>query len=287
MSRWEWLVNNARLDIFQFNVDRHERFSERNRRYPFYVMSYIQEGYAEAVIDGRHYITPAGSLLLIPKGALHSHYIPQGRGPTTFLWWHFNISVDGLDIMQLVDYPITLEIRHTLAFESLFYSYVEFYGRKKTLPNLILRRAKGLEIMGYLFENILVSSGHQTANLDAIPDVFFRMMQEIIEHPEQAVTLQDLSQRYFMNGTYICNRFKKLFGISPVKLHNNIVVSHAKNLLSGSEYHSVGELAHRLGFSDISAFTRFFTAKVGCSPSVFRSRCYGQSEPADDGLDEE
>lgn len=138
VSRWEWLVNNAQLDIFEYNVDLHEKFNEKNRRYPFYAMSYIEKGYAEAVIGGRHYATPAGSLLLIPKGALHSHYIPEGCGPTTFLWWHFDISVAGLDIMQLVEYPITLEIRHTLAFENLFYSYMEFYDRKKTLPNLIL-----------------------------------------------------------------------------------------------------------------------------------------------------
>ncbi|MBR6767626.1 MAG: AraC family ligand binding domain-containing protein, partial [Clostridia bacterium] len=78
MSRWKWLIDNAKLDIYEFSVDRREQFSVEDRLFPFYVMSYVKEGSARAIISGETYNTPAGHLLLIPSFARHSHYIPEG-----------------------------------------------------------------------------------------------------------------------------------------------------------------------------------------------------------------
>ena len=185
MNRWEWLISNAKLEIYEFSVDRHESYIVENRYFPFYVMSYIQEGGASAILDGKLYDTPVGHLVLIPAYTRHSHFIPEGQGPTTFLWWHFNITVDGLDLMKLIRFPISLKIQNSTAFESMFYSYMEFNKRAPSLPSIIYRRAKEYEIMAFLFENIIQYSGTQPSRLDDIPDVFFDMMTDIIEHDQR------------------------------------------------------------------------------------------------------
>lgn len=274
MTRWEWLINNAKLDIYEFSIDRWEQFSVQNRRFPFYVMSYIQEGDAEAIIEGQRFSTPAGCLLLIPANARHSHFIPEGGGPTTFLWWHFSITVGGLDLMQLIRYPIVLQIRNSLTFENMFYSYIDFYARTPTIPGLIYKRAKEFEIMAFLFENIMEDTGAAQTHIDEIPDAFFNMLQDIIEHPERNASLQELSRKYFLNATYISNRFKKLFGISPIRLHNQVVIDRARMVLSENETYPINELARDLGFSDVSTFTHFFSTRVGCSPTEFRKKYY-------------
>lgn len=119
MNRWEWLTSNAKLEIYEFSVDRHESYIVENRYFPFYVMSYIQEGGASAILDGKLYDTPVGHLVLIPAYTRHSHFIPEGQGPTTFLWWYFNITVGGLDLMKLIRFPISLKIQNSTAFEPM------------------------------------------------------------------------------------------------------------------------------------------------------------------------
>lgn len=274
MNRWEWLIENAKLDIYEFSVDTHETYTVENRYFPFYVMSYIEKGNASAVIEGKPYDTPAGHLILIPSYTRHSHFIPEGQGPTTFLWWHFNITVGGLDLMKLIRYPITLQIQNSHTFEKMFYNYMEFYTRAPSLPSVIYRRAKEYEIMAFLFENILQYSGDQTTLLDDIPEVFFNMMTDIIEHPERNVSLEDLARRYYLNSTYISNRFKKLFGITPIRLHNQVVIDRAKSMLRENENCSISELAQSLGFRDISNFTHFFTVREGCSPTDYRKKFF-------------
>lgn len=111
MNRWEWLISNDKLEIYEFSVDRHESYIVENRYFPFYVMSYIQEGGASTILDGKLYDTPVGHLVLIPAYTRHSHFIPEGQGPTTFLWWYFNITVGGLDLMKLIRFPISLKSR--------------------------------------------------------------------------------------------------------------------------------------------------------------------------------
>ena len=77
MNRWEWLISNAKLEIYEFSVDRHESYIVENRYFPFYVMSYIQESGASAILDGKLYDTPVGHLVLIPAYTRHSHFIPE------------------------------------------------------------------------------------------------------------------------------------------------------------------------------------------------------------------
>lgn len=274
VNRWEWLIHNAKLEIYEFSVDRRETYIAENRYFPFYVMSYIKEGGASAILNGVLYDTPAGHLVLIPSYTRHSHFIPEGRGPTTFLWWHFNITVGGLDLMKLIQFPITLQIQNAATFEEMFYSYMRFCSGSPSLPSIIYRRAKEYEIMALLFENIIQCSDNQAEQLDEIPDVFFEMMTDIVEHPERNGSLEELSNRYYLNGTYISNRFKKLFGISPIRLHNQVVINHAKSMLRENESCTIGELAQSLGFRDVSNFTHFFTAREGCAPTDYRKKFY-------------
>lgn len=274
MNRWEWLINNARLEIYEFSVDRRETYTAVNRYFPFYVMSYIKEGGARAVLNDTVYDTPEGHLVLIPAYTRHNHFIPEGQGPTTFLWWHFNIKVGGLDLMKLIDFPIVLEVRNSMTFENMFYSYMEMYTSTPSLPSIIYRRAKEYEIMAFLFENIIQPSGNNTTELDDIPDVFFNMMTDIIEHPERNGSLEELSRRYYLNATYISNRFKKFFGVTPIRLHNQVVIDHAKSVLRENESCSIGDLAQSLGFRDVSNFTHFFSVREGCSPTDYRKKFF-------------
>ena len=107
-----------------------------------------------------------------------------------------------------------------------------------------------------------------------IPDAFFEMMQEIVEHPERSVSLEALAAKYYLNPSYISTRFRKLFGISPVRLHQRVVIERAKTILREDASCAVSALAAQLGFKDVSTFTHFFKAREGCSPSDYRRKFF-------------
>lgn len=274
MSRWDWLIDNARLEIYDFNIDRQEHFAVRDRYLPYYVMSYIQEGHARVEAGGKTYDLPAGSLMLMPAYMRHSQFMPEFAPPTTFLWWHFNITVGGLDLMKLLRFPLVTPVGDTRAFEALFYEYLQCARQTPSLPGIIRRRAKEYEIMALLFSCAIGDDTPSDPVCD-IPDAFFDMMQEIVEHPEQSVSLESLSAKYFLNPSYISTRFRKLFGISPIRLHQQVVIERAKTILREDAACTVGMLAQQLGFRDVSTFTHFFKTREGCSPSDYRRKYFG------------
>lgn len=271
VNRWEWLISNATLEVVDFNIHfRGGEFCEKNRVFPFYVMSYVKEGHAEATFQNQVFQHFPGTLLIIPPGVRHAHCVPEGAPKTTFLWWHFNLTIGGvLDIMRLINPPNILHVKNIAVFEDVFVQYVALYSQKQTIPNIIMKRAKGLEVMAYLLENILSAVPDQNLLLPGIPDSFFEILMLLAEHPENNISLNDLSERYYMNPTYISNRFKKLFGMTPIKLQHNLLIGRAKSLLTG-EGKAITSIASELGFPDVSSFTRFFTKREGISPTQYK-----------------
>ena len=79
-----------------------------------------------------------------------------------------------------------------------------------------------------------------------------------------------LSEKYHMNPTYISNKFKDYFGISPIFLHRQMLIEKAKEYLRSSPK-NINEISEELGFTEHAIFTRFFTDKVGVSPKKFRN----------------
>ncbi|MEG1513758.1 MAG: helix-turn-helix transcriptional regulator [Clostridia bacterium] len=278
MSRWQWLIQNAKFEIYEFSADTKVNYRMENRCLPYYVMSYIQRGCAEAIIAGEHYVTPAGSLILIPAYAVHSHYSSPDAGETTFLWWHFNITVEGIDIMRWIHYPMALHLKSMEVFERLFFDYLESSANQESVANIVRCRAKELELMAYLLENIFSSEPDQSEDATDIPDIFFEMFMGIVDHPERAFSLREMSIKYYLNPTYISNRFSKIFGVSPVRLRNNILFERAKVALGGCKDGSIGDLALRFGFQDISSFSRFFSLRASCSPTEYRDSICGNPE---------
>jgi AraC-like DNA-binding protein len=100
----------------------------------------------------------------------------------------------------------------------------------------------------------------------AVPEVFMEMFNNIISGTNLELSLESLARQYNLHPTYISNKFKSHFGISPIMLSRRVQIQRAIDLL----YHQgkpVGEVALALGYKDVCTFTRFFTAQTGTAPS--------------------
>lgn len=268
-SYLEQIIQNATLEIVEYDMETRREMNTRDRKLPYYVMSYLKSGNAILEIDGTVYETGAGDIAIIPANVLHSHY-KVDRKPTTFLWWHFIFRMSyAVDVLKILNFPVVSQLDNREEFESIFSRFYNGSRNMNKVSEVLMHRACGLELMACLMDE-LISEKRLLPNVE-VPPVFWSIFQKIYSEDNQQFTLNDLSEEYHMSATYISNRFKHFFGKAPIAMRNEIILERAKDMLKNTDL-SVSEIAERSGFADIAGFTHFFTNRMKQSPSVYRSQ---------------
>jgi AraC-like DNA-binding protein len=88
--------------------------------------------------------------------------------------------------------------------------------------------------------------------------------QIIDQHPEQSITIKELSRKVAMNECYLKKGFKALTGNSIHEYQQKLRIAKAKDMLQAQQ--SVTDVAHTLGYSSISHFSTAFKKATGLKP---------------------
>ena len=83
------------------------------------------------------------------------------------------------------------------------------------------------------------------------------------------LSLDKLATYFHMNKYHLSHRFKKSFGISPMKYWSNVKIENVKQLLALSNY-SIIEIASLTGFSSQSYLSQTFKKETGMTPAEYR-----------------
>lgn len=98
-------------------------------------------------------------------------------------------------------------------------------------------------------------------------------MSNILEYVDKNfcsdISIQDLSQRFYVNPNYISQLFKKELGKSFTEYLTNLRVRYACELLSNSEL-SLQNVADKTGYNDYFYFSKVFKKIIGKTPSKYR-----------------
>ena len=263
------LVKHAFLSIKKVDIHYRDEMKVVKRILNYYGMSYIKQGSALVRMHGREYVTKPGVVTIFPPGIPHDHIIISEE-PAIFMWWYFEFKIaNAIDALSIFQLPVMFEITNTIRFENAFKQYVELIKRPLDLPNIIFSQAKSLEVLAFLFE---AAFKNMTNNFNPeVPECFLRILNDIVEAPEHGCKLYDLSAKYNLNSTYITNRFKKFFGMTPIQLQHKLIIDKAKTFLKNSSM-PISELADILGFKDFPTFTRLFTLSEGISPLAYKQK---------------
>lgn len=264
-SKFEQIVDMANLEIVEYDVHTRKIMKNMNRKLACYVMSYLQSGSAVLEINGEKYELNAGSIILIPKNLLHSHYKTDSE-PATFLWWHFNYTLfEKVDILQLLNFPIVSYLSNRNEFERIFYRFSSSGNRRNIISMNLQKKACSLELLAFMIDSLL--NGNEIQFSTHIPKEFLQIFY--IVNSTNKISLEKLAKQFSLNSTYISNRFKYYFGVSPIDMHNEYLLRYSLNALSNTDI-SIGELAEKMAYVDISSFTHFFQKRMGISPSEYR-----------------
>ena len=88
---------------------------------------------------------------------------------------------------------------------------------------------------------------------------------------QSSVTIQELTTLLGISQPYLFRIFKQATGKSPKTYLGDYRLFQAKKLLENTSM-SVTEIANSVGYPDILAFSRFFTAREGLSPRSYRQK---------------
>lgn len=86
---------------------------------------------------------------------------------------------------------------------------------------------------------------------------------------EKSLTLENVSQKIYLSPSYLSRIFKNYFNDNFINYINlqKIALAQEKLVFSNAP---INKLAHQVGFSQTSYFTKIFKQKVGMTPSKYR-----------------
>jgi two-component system response regulator YesN len=108
-------------------------------------------------------------------------------------------------------------------------------------------------------------------SLETKNQTFNAILQFVTENYRNDLSLQDLSDQFFMNPSYISQLFKKEAGETFTAYVAKLRIAFACELLENSR-DSIQEIAEKIGYHDYFYFTRLFKKLIGMTPTQYRGQ---------------
>ena len=132
---------------------------------------------------------------------------------------------------------------------------------------------RDMRINGYLqnFLTLLMEETyHPEQEIGGAKQESIHLVKEYLEsHYEDKVTLDDLSQRFYINKYYLTKLFKQTYGVTVNSYLLQIRITRAKQLLRFTDL-SVEMIGEKCGISDPNYFNRAFKKIEGLTPRRYR-----------------
>ena len=232
----------------------------------------VTEGRADFYVDTRHYVLEAGDLLVIPPYSIHRARI-DGDGRV-----RYNCICFDLDLLW--DKEVRAGFNQSrLSVAELVHASDDCAGEMQNLIELGCRACEGGEdgweleaigcvsmLFGALKKRGCFSSGQETRGELEFAQ---RAMDYISEHHGSSVTSTSAATALYMNKSYFCRRFKRVFGSCFSDYLLAYRLEKAKLYLRATE-ERVTEISFRVGFNSCSYFSKAFRERFGISPLTYR-----------------
>ncbi len=103
------------------------------------------------------------------------------------------------------------------------------------------------------------------------------IMSFIMTNYSEPITLQELAERLYLSNAYLSKYIKKNFGMSFLKLLNNIRLDHAVSELLYSDK-TILKVAMDNGFSNLASFNQVFKESYQITPAEYRTQMQKKTE---------
>jgi two-component system response regulator YesN len=99
--------------------------------------------------------------------------------------------------------------------------------------------------------------------------VIYEICSYIEKHYQENLTLQHISNQFFISREYISRKFKQEFKVNFSDYMSRIRIEKSKLLLLNPHLR-IAKIAEEVGYPDVKYFSKVFKKIVGVSPNQFR-----------------
>ena len=122
-----------------------------------------------------------------------------------------------------------------------------------------------LKLLLELYNSVISYILNGLKSMDLISRLIFLLNGEAQEN----VTVKMIAKKAGFSPSYLSHRIKKEYGLTVKELIRRVKINNALGLLAFSDQ-SIGRIAHEVGFSDQSYFTKVFKKYTKMTPKAFR-----------------
>ena len=231
----------------------------------FHKIYFPIEGAACITADGKVYILKKGELMLIPKGVRHSFGLTEEKNLTKY-WLHFTALSDGKDLFENYREITVWDLTKETVFKDTMKKFQAVFR-----PEGANDTARALNRQAALFSLVsLIVEQEKSQGKISFTGARPAVIAEYIEnHLSETIKVEELARVVYMHPTAFIRYFKGQFGMPPLKYIKCLRLERAKHYLESTEL-TLGEIAERTGFRDISHFSREFKLTYGLTPGQAR-----------------
>jgi len=151
--------------------------------------------------------------------------------------------------------------------ESIF---AGFYDQPEKLK-FSYQRIKVLELLLYLTQMEFAPQNRLTEYQSKQIEIVREIHNQLLQHMEQRVTIEELSKQYLINPTTLKSAFKAVYGASLAAHIKEHRMEQAAKMLRETDM-SVAEIAQAVGYDSQSKFTTAFKAFFQVLPREYRKK---------------
>lgn len=146
------------------------------------------------------------------------------------------------------------------------------YLGRNVLSSRSVERMDSLDALENWTYNLLKGAGEilDTDSAGSRRDLISEARDYIQGHYMQNITLNEISEHFYVNPYYFSQLFKKKTGTSYQKYLTELRMKRAEVLLRETDL-KVYEICEQVGYTDTNYFSKLFERSTGRKPSAFRS----------------
>lgn len=271
----------------------HTDFADlRIHTHDFIEIAYVCDGKGYHVYDGTTYPVAKGELYIINSRTPHCFY-PTDKSNSEHLVV-YNLSFLPEFIADInINLPILTELTDIMLYKSLYAEeiiytpdlrlsgamrteieqlyekmYMEFTAEgvnyveilRLSLCELLLKIHRFYKINTVVSDNTVSKYRHQL-----IPDC----IEYLRNNYSQKITIEELSNNFFLSKSYLSSLFKKATGSGVVEYLQHIRIEKACELLTQTNL-SITEISTMVGYTDYRFFNKSFKKITGCTAHEYR-----------------
>ncbi|MBP3606009.1 MAG: helix-turn-helix transcriptional regulator [Clostridia bacterium] len=259
----------------EISVDRiYENNMSRSHTHNTYELYYLMEGSRDLLIQNNFYKMEKGDMLLIAPGILHKTLDASPseykRIVINFPKRHLESIMDGEKLYASLIKQEAILIRNTETTKSATAVLSEFENAAcKEEASGALECFIASMIYKFIYfltseKNILPKTEIHEKNNKQICAV----LEYINKNYTHAITLTELSSRFYVSEFHLCRNFKRSTGRTVVEYINYLRIKKAKHILTEQKT-TIKDAAKACGFKTTAHFNHTFKEYEGMNPSQF------------------